>query len=85
MVDHGQKNTTFASMAKLFASEHCHKCVHDAIQIYGGAGFNEDFPVAKLARVSAASPSHALEFPAHDATSPPPPPPPPVARTPAST
>lgn len=56
MVDHGQKNTTFASMAKLFASEHCHKCVHDAIQIYGGAGFNEDFPVAKLARVSVAGP-----------------------------
>lgn len=37
-------------MAKLFASDHCQKVVYDAVQIFGGAGFNEDYPVAKLMR-----------------------------------
>lgn len=50
MADHGIKNTTWASMAKLFAADHCNKVVYDAVQVFGGAGFNEDFPVAKLMR-----------------------------------
>ena len=38
MYDQGQRNTHIASMAKLFASEHCHKVVSDAVQIFGGYG-----------------------------------------------
>ena len=30
MVDHGQKNTAFASMAKLYAADHANKCATDA-------------------------------------------------------
>jgi alkylation response protein AidB-like acyl-CoA dehydrogenase len=30
----------YASMAKVFAAEHCSKVVNDAVQIFGGAGFN---------------------------------------------
>lgn len=38
MADHGVRNTAFASMAKLFAADHCNKVVSDAVQVYGGAG-----------------------------------------------
>ena len=31
--DKGERNTHIASMAKLFASEHCHKVVSDAVQV----------------------------------------------------
>lgn len=49
-IDAGRNNTMYASMAKLFAAEHCNKVVTDAIQIYGGAGFNTEYPVEKLFR-----------------------------------
>lgn len=50
MIDNGIRNTTFASMAKLFAADHCNKVCADAVQIFGGAGFNTSFPVEKLMR-----------------------------------
>jgi acyl-CoA dehydrogenase len=50
LIDNGIRNTAWASMAKLFAAEHCNKVVSDAVQIFGGAGYNEDMPVAKLMR-----------------------------------
>lgn len=62
MVDHGMRNTTWASMAKLFAAEHCQKVVNDAVQIFGGAGFNEDLGIAKLLR-------DARIFPIYEGTS----------------
>jgi acyl-CoA dehydrogenase len=40
MVDHGLTNTAFASMAKMFAADHANKCATDAVQIFGGNGFN---------------------------------------------
>ena len=49
-IDHGRKNTMFASMAKCFAADHCNKVVADAVQIFGGAGFNTEYPVEKLMR-----------------------------------
>lgn len=52
LYDQGQRNTHIASMAKLFASEHCHKVVSDAVQIFGGYGFNTEYPVEKLYRDS---------------------------------
>ncbi|KAL4704581.1 hypothetical protein ACJJTC_017836 [Scirpophaga incertulas] len=49
-VDHGQKNTTLASVAKLHASEIANKAAADAVQIFGGNGFNSEYPVEKLMR-----------------------------------
>lgn len=48
--DNGLRNTMLASMAKAFAADHCNKVVTDAVQIFGGAGFNTDYPVEKLFR-----------------------------------
>ncbi len=41
---------TEASMAKLFASEMAETVCSDAIQIHGGYGYLEDYPVARIAR-----------------------------------
>jgi len=49
-IDQGRSNTMFASMAKAFAADHCNKVVADAVQIFGGAGFNSEYPVEKLMR-----------------------------------
>lgn len=49
-IDQGRSNTMFASMAKVFAGDHCNKVVADAVQIFGGAGFNTEYPVEKLMR-----------------------------------
>ena len=42
--------TYFASIAKAFASENALRVVNDAVQIFGGAGFNSEYPVEKLYR-----------------------------------
>ena len=33
-----------------FAADHCNKVVTDAVQVFGGAGFNTEYPVEKLFR-----------------------------------
>jgi len=43
----GRPHKTVASMAKLFASEVAMDCARDAVQIHGGYGFIEEFPVAR--------------------------------------
>jgi acyl-CoA dehydrogenase len=48
--DQGLPNTHMASMAKAFAADHCNKVVTDAVQVFGGAGFNTEYPVEKLMR-----------------------------------
>lgn len=50
MVDHGQKNTILASVGKCHASEVANKAASDAVQIFGGNGFNTEYPVEKLMR-----------------------------------
>ncbi|XP_069364947.1 medium-chain specific acyl-CoA dehydrogenase, mitochondrial isoform X3 [Maniola hyperantus] len=50
MVDHGQKNTVMASVAKAYASEVANKAASDAVQVFGGNGFNTEYPVEKLMR-----------------------------------
>ncbi|XP_075991479.1 medium-chain acyl-CoA dehydrogenase isoform X3 [Anticarsia gemmatalis] len=50
LVDHGKKNTVAASVAKLHASEVANKAATDAVQIFGGNGFNTAYPVEKLMR-----------------------------------
>jgi butyryl-CoA dehydrogenase len=48
--DAGQPCVTEASMAKLFASEMAERVCSDAIQIHGGYGYLEDFPVERIWR-----------------------------------
>jgi alkylation response protein AidB-like acyl-CoA dehydrogenase len=48
--DADQPCLTEASMAKLFASEMAEKVCSDAIQIHGGYGYLQDFPVERIAR-----------------------------------
>ena len=49
-IDQGRKNTLFASMAKAFAGDHANKVAADAVQVFGGNGFNTEYPVEKLMR-----------------------------------
>ncbi|KAI8926446.1 acyl-CoA dehydrogenase/oxidase [Entophlyctis helioformis] len=48
--DNGHRNTYYASMAKAYASEVANKNAADAVQIFGGNGFNSEYPVEKLMR-----------------------------------
>ncbi|KAM8838639.1 medium-chain specific acyl-CoA dehydrogenase, mitochondrial [Synchiropus picturatus] len=49
-VDQGRRNTYFASIAKAFAGDIANQVAADAVQIFGGNGFNSDYPVEKLMR-----------------------------------
>jgi butyryl-CoA dehydrogenase len=48
--DAGEPCLTEAAMAKLFASEMAEKVCSDAIQIHGGYGYLNDFPVERIYR-----------------------------------
>lgn len=50
LIDRGEPFGTAASKAKLFASEAAVRAAGNAIQIHGGAGYVDDFPVAKYLR-----------------------------------
>jgi len=50
MIDQGQRNTYYASIAKLFAGDAANQNATDAVQIHGGNGFNCEYPVEKLMR-----------------------------------
>ena len=49
-VDQGRRNTLEASMAKCFASDEAMRIAVDAVQVFGGYGFNTEYPVEKLMR-----------------------------------
>ncbi|KAK9499990.1 hypothetical protein O3M35_002914 [Rhynocoris fuscipes] len=49
-VDQGRRNTLQASIAKAYAADIANKCATDAVQIFGGNGFNSEYPVEKLMR-----------------------------------
>ncbi|KAK2581162.1 hypothetical protein KPH14_007969 [Odynerus spinipes] len=50
-MDVGYPNATmYASIAKCYAADVANKCATDAVQIFGGAGFNTEYPVEKLMR-----------------------------------
>ncbi|XP_065132434.1 medium-chain specific acyl-CoA dehydrogenase, mitochondrial [Paramisgurnus dabryanus] len=49
-VDLGRRNTYYASIAKAFAGDIANQCAADAVQIFGGNGFNSEYPVEKLMR-----------------------------------
>ena len=46
----GRKSTYYASIAKALAGDVANKCAADAVQIFGGNGFNTEYPVEKLMR-----------------------------------
>uniref|UniRef100_A0A7E4V0Y9 medium-chain acyl-CoA dehydrogenase n=1 Tax=Panagrellus redivivus TaxID=6233 RepID=A0A7E4V0Y9_PANRE len=49
-VDKGSRSSYYASVAKCFASDTAVKTATDAVQVFGGAGFNTEYPVEKLFR-----------------------------------
>jgi acyl-CoA dehydrogenase len=49
-VDQGRRNSYEASISKCFASDMANKIASDAVQIFGGNGFNSEYPVEKLMR-----------------------------------
>jgi acyl-CoA dehydrogenase len=50
MADEGVRNTYFASLAKLMAADSCMRITTDAVQIFGGYGYNREYPVEMLMR-----------------------------------
>src|SRR5690606_32261 len=48
--DQGQRNTKYASMAKCFAGDVAMRTTTNAVQIFGGYGYNTEYPVEKLMR-----------------------------------
>ena len=50
MKDTGQKNTKFAAFAKAFAADMAMRVATDAVQVFGGYGYSEEYPVEKLMR-----------------------------------
>jgi alkylation response protein AidB-like acyl-CoA dehydrogenase len=50
LVDRGRPFGTEASVAKLFASEAAVKAANNAIQVFGGYGYIDEYPVSKYLR-----------------------------------
>ena len=49
-IDQGRRNTKFAAMAKAFCADMAMRVTTDAVQIFGGYGYNQEYPVEKLMR-----------------------------------
>ncbi|MRI88486.1 acyl-CoA dehydrogenase [Aggregicoccus sp. 17bor-14] len=49
-IDHGKRNTLTAAMGKKCAADWAMKIATDAVQVFGGYGFNKEYPVEKLMR-----------------------------------
>lgn len=50
LIDRGERNTLEAAYAKLFAADTVMRVTTDAVQIFGGYGYNREYPVEKLMR-----------------------------------
>ncbi|UZJ32094.1 acyl-CoA dehydrogenase family protein [Streptomyces endophytica] len=50
LIDRGEPFTTAASQAKLFASEAAVRAANNALQVFGGYGYIDEYPVGKLLR-----------------------------------
>ena len=46
----GRPGAYYASIAKAFAADTAMQAAINAVQVFGGAGFNTEFPVEKLMR-----------------------------------
>ncbi|MEI6791285.1 MAG: acyl-CoA dehydrogenase family protein [Myxococcaceae bacterium] len=49
-LDNGKKNTLQAAYAKRFCADMAMRVTTDAVQVFGGNGFNKEYPVEKLMR-----------------------------------
>ncbi|MDI5971635.1 acyl-CoA dehydrogenase family protein [Streptomyces sp. SL13] len=50
LIDRGLPFTTESSVAKLHASEAAVRCANNALQVFGGYGYIDEYPVGKLLR-----------------------------------
>ncbi|MFG3139503.1 acyl-CoA dehydrogenase family protein [Streptomyces sp. NPDC048211] len=50
LIDRGEPFATAASQAKLFASEAAVRAANNAVQVFGGYGYIDEYPVGKLLR-----------------------------------
>jgi butyryl-CoA dehydrogenase len=50
LMEQGRPFTKEAAMAKLFASELCMKATIQAVQVMGGAGYTDEYPVERMLR-----------------------------------
>ncbi|HEV2343314.1 MAG TPA: acyl-CoA dehydrogenase family protein [Actinocrinis sp.] len=50
LIDRGQPFARESSMAKLFASEAAIRAANNALQVFGGYGYIDEYPVSKLVR-----------------------------------
>jgi alkylation response protein AidB-like acyl-CoA dehydrogenase len=50
LIDRGEDFATAASQAKLFASEAAVRAANNALQVFGGYGYIDEYPVGKLLR-----------------------------------
>jgi glutaryl-CoA dehydrogenase (non-decarboxylating) len=48
--DQGRRDTLESSIAKYFASQVAVAAANDAVEIYGGNGYSEEYPVSRLLR-----------------------------------
>ena len=49
-IDQGMRNTQFAAYAKAFAADMAMRVSTDAVQVHGGYGYSQEYPVEKLMR-----------------------------------
>jgi len=49
-LDTGGKSSYYSAIAKAYASDVANKCATEAVQVFGGNGFNSEYPVEKLMR-----------------------------------
>jgi len=50
LIDRGRDFATESSVAKLYASEAAVRCANNAMQVFGGYGYVDEYPVGKLLR-----------------------------------
>jgi acyl-CoA dehydrogenase len=50
LIDNKKRNTLVAAYAKRFAADSAMRITTDAVQVFGGNGFNREYPVEKLMR-----------------------------------
>ncbi len=48
--DQGVRNTRETSLAKLFTTDAANRAAYNAVQIFGGYGFSEEYPAARIYR-----------------------------------